>query len=174
MTSPCIIFFDEIDAIFPKRSSSSSNSSERLVTTLLTEMDGLEEINGVIVIGATNRPDMIDPAILRPGRFDHIIKLSLPDESERKAIFLVHSRNKPLANNIDIEDIVKKTDGFSGAEIKGVVKLASAYATSRFLNKVKGSVASTTDDKIKKLAESKKPKIEREDFAKAIITIQSS
>ena len=174
MTSPCIIFFDEIDAIFPKRSSSSSNSSERLVTTLLTEMNGLEEINGVIVIGATNRPDMIDPAILRPGRFDHIIKLSLPDESERKAIFLVHSRNKPLANNIDIEDIVKKTDGFSGAEIKGVVKLASAYATSRFLNEVKGSVASTTDDKIKKLAESKKPKIERGDFTKAIITIQSS
>ena len=87
-------------------------------------MDGLEEISGVIVIGATNRSDMIDPAILRPGRFDHIITLSLPDESERKAIFMIHSSNKPLANNIDVEDIVKKTDGFSGAEIQGVVKLA--------------------------------------------------
>ncbi len=175
MTSPCIIFFDEIDSIFPKRSaSSSSNSSERLVTTLLTEMDGLEEINGIIVIGATNRLDMIDPAILRPGRFDHVITISLPDESERKAIFLVHSRNKPLANNIDIEDIIEKTDGFSGAEIKGVVKLASGYATSRFLTEMKGNIASTTDGKIKKLAESKNPRIERRDFDKAIITIRSS
>jgi len=172
MTSPCIIFLDEIDAIFPKRSV--SNSSERLVTTLLTEMDGLEEISGVIVIGATNEPDMIDPAILRPGRFDYVITLPLPDESERNAIFQIHSRNKPLSNNIDIKDIAKKTDGFSGAEIKGVVKLASAYATSRFLTEMKGSVTSTTDEEIRKLAESKKPSIEKGDFEKAIIAIQSS
>ncbi|MHA1945884.1 MAG: CDC48 family AAA ATPase [Candidatus Hodarchaeales archaeon] len=175
MTSPCIIFFDEIDTIFPKRSTSNtSNSSERLVTTLLTEMDGLEEINGVIVIGATNRPDTIDPAILRPGRFDHIIKLSLPDEYERKAIFQVHIRNKPIANNIDIEEIVNKTDGFSGADIKGVVKLASSYATSRFLTNVNTGSTSNTDGEIKKLAQSKKPRIERGDFDKAIKTLQSS
>ncbi len=175
MTSPCIIFFDEIDTIFPKRSpSSNSNSSERLVTTLLTEMDGLEEITGVIVIGATNRPDSIDPAILRPGRFDHIIKLSLPDKSERKAIFQVHIRNKPIASNIDIEEITKKTDGFSGADIKGVVRLASTYATSRFLTNVNSGSVSNTDRDIKKIAESKKPRIERGDFDKAINAIQSS
>jgi transitional endoplasmic reticulum ATPase len=174
MTSPCIIFFDEIDAIFPKRNSlNTSNNSERLVTTLLTEMDGLEEIRGIIVIGATNQPDMIDPAILRQGRFDHVIKLSLPDLSERKAIFLVHTDNKPVANNIDIEDLAKKTDGFSGAEIKGVVKLASSYATSRFLTDMKGNLLSTNDKKIKELAESKKPRIERKDFDKAIAVIQS-
>jgi transitional endoplasmic reticulum ATPase len=175
MTSPCIIFFDEIDTIFPKRSTSNtSNSSERLVTTLLTEMDGLEEISGVIVIGATNRPDTIDPAILRPGRFDHIIKLSLPDKHERKAIFQVHIRNKPMVSNIDIEEIVNKTDGFSGADIKGMVKLASSYATSRFLTDVNTGSVSNTDREIKKLALSKKPGIERGDFDRAIKTLQSS
>jgi transitional endoplasmic reticulum ATPase len=175
MTSPCIIFFDEIDTIFPKRSTSSnSNSSERLVTTLLTEMDGLEEISGVIVIGATNRPDTIDPAVLRPGRFDHIIKLNLPDKHERKAIFQVHIRNKPIANNIDIEEIINQTDGFSGADIKGVVKLASSYATSRFLTNVNTGSVTNTDGEIKKLAQSKKPRIERGDFDKAIKTLQSS
>lgn len=175
MTSPCIVFFDEIDTIFPKRSTSNtSNSSERLVTTLLTEMDGLEEISGVIVIGATNRPDTIDSAILRPGRFDHIIKLSLPDKYERKAIFQVHIRNKPIANNIDLEEIANKTDGFSGADIKGVVKLASSYATSRFLMDVNTGSASNTDGEIKKLAQSKKPRIESGDFDKAIKTLQSS
>ena len=175
MTSPCIVFFDEIDTIFPKRSTSNtSNSSERLVTTLLTEMDGLEEISGVIVIGATNRPDTIDSAILRPGRFDHIVKLSLPDKYERKAIFQVHIRNKPIANNIDLEEIANKTDGFSGADIKGVVKLASSYATSRFLMDVNTGSASNTDGEIKKLAQSKKPRIESGDFDKAIKTLQSS
>ena len=174
MTSPCIVFFDEIDTIFPKRSTSrSSNSSERLVTTLLTEMDGLEEINGVIVIGATNRPDAIDPAILRPGRFDHTIKLILPNKSERKAIFEVHIKNKPMANNIDIEEITKKTDGFSGADIRGVVRLASTYATSRFIAEVNTDSASNSDKEIKKLAESKKPRIESRDFDRAIQTIQS-
>ena len=175
MTSPCIIFFDEIDTIFPKRSTSNiSNSSERLVTTLLTEMDGLEEINGVIVIGATNRPDSIDPAILRPGRFDHIIKLSLPDKSERKSIFQVYIKDKPVSKDIDTGKLAEKTDGFSGADIKGVVKLASTYATSRFLTSVNKGSTSNSDMRIKELTESKKPRIEKEDIEKAINAIQNS
>ncbi len=173
LTTPCIIFFDEIETIFPIRKESNP-SSERLVTTLLTEMDGLVEMDDIIVIGATNRPDMIDPAILRPGRFDYIIDLPLPDMTAREKILEIHIRNKPLNPKVSITSLAKLTDGFSGAELKGIVNLASSYATSRFLSGIKKNSPAPTDLEIQSRLESKKPTIEIHDFEKAINTIRTT
>jgi transitional endoplasmic reticulum ATPase len=175
LTSPSIIFFDEIDTIFPSRKNTTlSTHSERLVTTLLTEMDGLEEIDDIIVIGATNRPDIIDPAILRPGRFDHIIELPLPDLKTRKSIFKIHSQHKPLSSDVKLDNLAKKTESFSGAEIKGIVNLASSYATSRFLSEVKQENQNLSKNAIERFIDSKKPEIKNDDFEKAISNIRSS
>ncbi|MHA1995309.1 MAG: CDC48 family AAA ATPase [Candidatus Hodarchaeales archaeon] len=173
LTTPCIVFFDEIEIIFPVRTESNP-SSERLVATLLTEMDGLEEINDIIVIGATNRPDMIDPAVLRPGRFDYIIDLPLPDTVARGKILDIYVKDKPIDTNISIDSLAKLTAGFSGADLKGIVNLASSYATSRFLSQVKESNPLPTDKEIHQMTESKKPKIKVSDFEKAVSTIRTS
>ena len=97
--APCIVFFDEIDALVPSRGGGTSDAhvAERVLSQFLTELDGVEELRGVLVLGATNRADMLDPAILRPGRFDEIIEIPLPDEESRRSIFDVHLRHKPLA-----------------------------------------------------------------------------
>ncbi len=131
--SPCIIFFDEIDALIPKRGSGStdSNVAERILSQFLAEMDGIEELKGVLVMGATNRMDMLDPAVLRPGRFDEMLEIPMPDEKERRSIFEVHLRNKPLASNIDLADLASKSDGFSGAEISSVCARAALEAVRR-------------------------------------------
>ena len=173
LTTPCIVFFDEIETIFPIRKESNP-SSERLVTTLLTEMDGLEELNDIIVIGATNRPDMIDPAVLRPGRFDHIINLPLPDQISRTKILEIHIMNKPIDSKISIDSLAKLTDGFSGADLKGVVNLASSYATSRFMSQVTKGDTLPTDLEIHQMTETKKPKIKISDFEKAVSVIRTS
>jgi transitional endoplasmic reticulum ATPase len=173
LTTPCIVFFDEIETIFPIRKESNP-SSERLVTTLLTEMDGLEAINDIIVIGATNRPDMLDPAVLRPGRFDHIINLPLPDFNARINILNIHTKGKPVDSKISIDSLAKLTDGFSGADLKGVVNLASSYATSRFISQITGSNSIPTDIEIHQMTESKKPNIKISDFEKAVSTIRTS
>src|SRR5579863_6369487 len=111
--APCIIFLDEIDALAPSRGSggSDSNVTERVVSQILTELDGLEELHNVLVIGATNRVDLIDSALLRPGRFDRILEVPLPDSKGRKNIFNIHTKNKPLANGVDISKLVELTDG---------------------------------------------------------------
>ncbi|MHA2289735.1 MAG: AAA family ATPase, partial [Promethearchaeota archaeon] len=173
LTTPCIVFFDEIETIFPVRAESNP-SSERLVTTLLTEMDGLEEIDDIIVIGATNRPDMIDPAVLRPGRFDYIINLPLPDLVARGNILNIHVKDKPIDAKTSIDSLAKLTDGFSGADLKGVVNLASSYATSRFLSHVKKKYPLPTDKEIHEMTESEKPKIKISDFEKAVGAIRKS
>ncbi len=173
LTSPCIIFFDEIETIFPIRKESNA-SSERLVTTLLTEMDGLEEIDDIIVIGATNRPDMLDPAVLRPGRFDNIIDLPLPNSSAREKIFAIHCKNRPLDPKISISSLTELTEGFSGADLQGVVNLASSYATSRVLSQVMESNPQPTNQEVQKITESKKPLIRKSDFEKAIEVIRKS
>ena len=100
--APCIIFFDEIDALVPARNAGGSDAhvAERVLSQFLTELDGVEELKGVLVLGATNRPDMLDPAVLRPGRFDEIVDIPLPDQESRRLIFEVHLRNKPLAPGI--------------------------------------------------------------------------
>ncbi|MHA1995183.1 MAG: CDC48 family AAA ATPase [Candidatus Hodarchaeales archaeon] len=116
--APAIIFFDEIDSIAPIRGKSfDSGVTERMISQFLTELDGLEELKGVVVIAATNRPDMIDPALLRPGRFDKIIGISLPDETTRLEILNIHTGKVPLSSDVDLSQLARKTDNFSGADL---------------------------------------------------------
>ncbi|MDD5033442.1 MAG: CDC48 family AAA ATPase [Methylococcaceae bacterium] len=133
--SPCIIFLDEVDALIPARGEGSTDShvAERVLSQFLSEMDGLEELKGVFVMGATNRVDLIDPAMLRPGRFDEIVELPLPDEQARREILSVHLRNKPLGANIDAEDLAARCEGASGAELAAVCNRAALRALRRLV-----------------------------------------
>ncbi len=130
MASPCIIFIDEIDSVAYTRSGDSSDSmvSERVVDTLLTEMDGLGGLKNVIVIAATNRPDIIDPALLRPGRFDKIIEIPMPNEVARLEILKVHMKRMPIAKEVSIEQLAKSTEGYTGAEIENLTREAGMNA----------------------------------------------
>ncbi|MBR9703594.1 CDC48 family AAA ATPase, partial [Candidatus Woesearchaeota archaeon] len=133
-TSPTIIFFDEIDSIAPRRggqdgsSGSGSHVTERVVNQLLTEMDGLQELNDVVIVAATNRPDIMDTALLRPGRFDRIILVGSPDAKTRGKIFEVHTKGMKLAKDVDIAMLVEKTDGYAGADIESVCREAAILA----------------------------------------------
>jgi ribosome biogenesis ATPase len=125
-SAPCVIFFDELDALAPKRSNDSNNASaERVVNQLLTEMDGVESRRNVFVIAATNRPDIIDPAMLRPGRLDKMLFVPLPNETERAIILKTCARKTPTHDNVDLSVIAKKTEFFSGADLSQVVKEAA-------------------------------------------------
>ncbi|WP_456475704.1 CDC48 family AAA ATPase [Candidatus Pyrohabitans sp.] len=128
--SPCIIFFDELDALAPMRGSAVGEPRvvERIVNTLLFEMDGMEEIYNVVVIGATNRPDIIDPALLRPGRFEELLLIPLPDYEARLEIFRVHTRGMPLASDVDLEALARETKGYTGADIASVCRRAGMFA----------------------------------------------
>ncbi len=134
--SPCIIFFDEVDAIVPRRGSGSSGShiTENVVSQILTEIDGLEELHNVLIIGATNRLDIVDPAILRPGRFDRIIEVPIPDAKGLENIFKIHTKKKPLAKDVDLGKLVARTDGFSGAEIAAIANRAGITALKRYVS----------------------------------------
>ena len=124
-TAPTVIFFDEIDSIASTRGlNSDSGVTQRVVNQLLTEMDGMEELHDISVIAATNRVDIIDPALLRPGRFDRHVEVGLPDLKSRIAIFKVHTKDIPLANDVDIEELAKKTEGYVGADIEAVCREA--------------------------------------------------
>jgi len=132
--APCIIFLDEIDSIAPIRGMGyDSHVTERVVSQLLTEMDGLEELKDVIVIAATNRPDMVDPALLRPGRLDRLIYIQPPDRETRQRIFEVHLRGKPIGGDIAIEELARITDKYVGADIAAIVKEAVMAALREFL-----------------------------------------
>lgn len=126
-TAPTVIFFDEIDSIASNRGDQSGDSgvTKRVVNQLLTEMDGLEELEDVAIIAATNRPDIIDPGLMRPGRFDRHIKVDTPDEKSRLAIFKVHSKDMPLAKDVNIEKLAKRTEGYVGADIEAVCREAA-------------------------------------------------
>ncbi len=128
-TAPTILFFDEIDALVPRRGlGSDSHASERVVNQMLTEMDGLESLNDVVIIGATNRPDMVDPALLRQGRFDRIIFTSIPDEASRKKIFEIYLQKMPVAKSVNVEKLAAKTEGYVGSDIEGVCREAAMIA----------------------------------------------
>ncbi|MHB0874798.1 MAG: CDC48 family AAA ATPase [Anaerolineae bacterium] len=132
--SPCIVFLDEIDALAPTRGSGGdSHVSERVVSQLLTELDGIEELRGVVVLAATNRPDIVDPALLRPGRFELRLELPRPDQEGRRAIFAVHTRGKPLASDVDLDLLAARTDGKVGADIDGICRSAALAAIREFL-----------------------------------------
>ncbi|QDA31829.1 CDC48 family AAA ATPase [Thermococcus indicus] len=131
--APTVIFIDEIDAIAPRRGTDVNRVTDRLINQLLTEMDGIQENSGVVVIAATNRPDIIDPALLRPGRFDRLILVPAPDEKARLEIFKVHTRNVPLAEDVSLEELAKRTEGYTGADIEAVVREAAMLAMRRAL-----------------------------------------
>mgnify|MGYP003878286603 CR=1 FL=1 len=128
--APCIIFFDEIDAIAPVRGAGIGDShvTERVVSQILTEMDGIEKLENVVVIAATNRPDIIDPALLRPGRFDRLIYVPPPDVNSRYEIFKVHTRKMPLAEDVDLRKLAEMTEGYTGADIEAVCREAAMIA----------------------------------------------
>jgi len=134
--APCIIFLDEVDALVPRRGNGSSEShvTESVVSQILTEIDGLEELHNVLIIGATNRLDIVDEALLRPGRFDRIIEVSFPDYKGRQHIFEIHTKKKPLAEDVNITKLVELTNGFSGAEIGAVTNQAAIIALKRYVN----------------------------------------
>ena len=116
--APCIVFFDEIDAIAPTRGhGSDSHVTERVISQLLTEMDGLEVLSNVIIIAATNRPDIIDAALLRPGRFDRLLYVPPPDKEARMQILKIHTSKKPLADDVNIDTVANQTEGYTGADI---------------------------------------------------------
>jgi len=128
--APTIIFFDEIDAIASRRGGidEGSRATERVVNQLLTEMDGLEEMTGVLVLAATNRPDMLDPGLLRPGRFDKILSTRVPDIKSREEIFKIHMKNMPLTSDVDINELAKLTENYVGADIEGLCREAALIA----------------------------------------------
>ncbi len=138
-TAPCMVFIDEIDAVGRQRGAGvggGNDEREQTLNQLLVEMDGISDNAGIVVIAATNRPDVLDPALLRPGRFDRQITVSLPDVRGRKAILEVHARNKKLADDINLEALAKRTPGFSGAELENVLNEAAILAVRGNLEKI--------------------------------------
>jgi transitional endoplasmic reticulum ATPase len=134
--APCIIFFDELDAIAPTRGNhGDSHVTERVISQFLTEMDGLEILTNVVVIGATNRPDIIDPALLRPGRFDRILYVPPPDRESRLQIIKIHTKKKPLDQDVNIEVLADKTDGYTGADIASLSSAAVMLALREHITK---------------------------------------
>lgn len=135
-TAPTIIFFDEIDALASRRTGSEADSgvTQRVVNQLLTEIDGLEELQDVVVIAATNRPDILDPALLRPGRFDRHVKVEDPDKEARLAIFKVHTKDMPLAEDVDLEKLAEKTEGYVGADIEAICREAAMLTLREDMN----------------------------------------
>jgi len=132
--APCIVFFDEIDALVPRRGvEGGSQVTERVVSQFLSELDGIEELRGVLVLAATNRIDRVDPALLRPGRFDFLVELPLPDHKARLAILKVHTRSMPLADEVDLDSLAATTEGFVGADLEGLCRRAALLAIREFL-----------------------------------------
>jgi transitional endoplasmic reticulum ATPase len=134
--APCVVFFDEIDSIAPVRGlGGDSMVTERVVSQLLTELDGIQQLTSVVIIAATNRSDMIDPALLRPGRFDKIVYVPLPDKATRKKILEIHSLEKPISDIVDFDRIAEITDGFSGADVSAVANTAVSLVLHEYLQK---------------------------------------
>lgn len=166
--SPCVIFFDELDAVAPRRGGSEGDShvTERVISQMLTELDGLEDLKGVVVIGATNRPDIIDEALLRPGRFDRILEVPVPDKESRREILKIHTSKKPLDHNtVNIDKLVELTDGYTGADIAAMVNAAAMSAIKEHMmtsvnkeNEIKEETHAKTREYIKE-NEQQKPKL---------------
>jgi len=133
--APTIVFLDEIDSIAPRRGTfEGSHVTESVVNQLLTSIDGLESMEGVVVIGATNRPDIIDPGLLRPGRFDRLLLIPAPDVVSRLEIFKIHTKDMPLAKDVSLDELAEKTVGYSGADIDAVCREAAMLALRKDIN----------------------------------------
>jgi transitional endoplasmic reticulum ATPase len=149
--APTILFFDEIDSIVPKRGSSSTDAhvTERVISQFLTEMDGIEELKGVVVLAATNRLDLVDSAMLRSGRFDLIFELPVPDEKTREQIFAIHTRNKPLSKDVDLKKLAKEADGRTGSDIEFVCRKASMFAVREYIERNSANEKISADGELK-------------------------
>eukprot|EP00922_Rhytidocystis_sp_ex-Travisia-forbesii_P041134 GHVS01061387.1.p1 GENE.GHVS01061387.1~~GHVS01061387.1.p1 ORF type:complete len:757 (+),score=145.70 GHVS01061387.1:190-2460(+) len=145
VSSPCIIFFDELDSLCSKRSAEGTQSAERVVNQLLTEMDGVEERKNVFVVAATNRPDIIDPAMLRPGRLDRLLYVPLPDKEERLDILRTLCRGKPLDEDVDMSRLSEMTEGYTGADLAAVLREATMAALERCVDTVNGEPANSVN-----------------------------
>lgn len=164
--SPCVIFFDEIDSIAPSRTGGTTDSrvSERVVSQLLTEFDGIEELKGVVVVAATNRPDIIDKALLRPGRIDRMIYIPPPEKKTRKKIFEIHLKNKPVAEDVDLALLSEKTENYVGADIEAICREAVMLSIREIVRK------GMNKDDLKKALKGKK--IEKRHFEDAIKRVE--
>jgi len=164
--SPCVIFFDEIDSIAPSRTGGTTDSrvSERVVSQLLTEFDGIEELKGVVVVAATNRPDIIDKALLRPGRVDRMIYIPPPEKKTRKKIFEIHLKDKPVAKDVDMNILSEKTENYVGADIEAICKEAVMLSIREIVRK------GMNKDDLKKALKGKK--IEKRHFEDAIKRVE--
>jgi transitional endoplasmic reticulum ATPase len=146
--APCILFFDEIESLIPTRGKTGGDQvTERVVTQFLTEMDGIEELKGVMVLASTNRPDLIDPAMLRPGRFDFVLEIPRPDARAREEIFKVHTRKKPLGADVSLAELAQETAGLAGAEIASICQKASLLAIREFLDREEQDLEQLVIDK---------------------------
>ena len=160
--APAIIFLDEFDSIAPLRGTGSdSKVTERVISQLLTELDGLERLHNIVVIAATNRPDMIDPALLRPGRFDRLVLIGYPDFEARKSIFFIHTKGKPLDKGVSLEELARMTDDYSGADIASVCQEAVMNSIRRYIQN------GQKDDVTQHI-------ISRDDFEKAVKKVPPS
>jgi transitional endoplasmic reticulum ATPase len=141
--APTVIFIDELDSLVPARGGGLGEPqvTERVVNTILAEMDGLEELNNVVLIGATNRPNLIDPALLRPGRFDELIYVGTPDTAGRRRILAIHTKNMPLAKDVDLERLAQRTERFTGADLEDLVRRAGLTALRRGLDSAQVTMA---------------------------------
>jgi transitional endoplasmic reticulum ATPase len=134
LSNPCIIFFDELEAIAGARhGGESGNVTERVISQMLTEMDGIEELRGVVILGATNRPDLLDPSLLRAGRFEVRLELPMPDKASRRAIFEVHAAGKRLGEDVDLDVLADETEGLAGADIEAACRRAAMESIKAFV-----------------------------------------
>jgi len=164
--APTILFLDEVDSLIPRRGSSSTDAhvTERVISQFLTEMDGIEELKGVVVLAATNRLDLVDPAILRSGRFDLLFELPLPDESTREEIFRIHTKDKPLAQDVDLKDLANKTNGMAGSDIEFISRKASMFAIREYIEYKRLEKTKSTAPELK---------ISRQHFERAVALMQA-
>ena len=149
--APCLIFIDEIDAVGRQRGTGlggGHDEREQTLNQLLTEMDGFGTNEGIIIIAATNRPDVLDPALLRPGRFDRQVTVSLPDINGRKEILAVHAKNKKLAPDVTLENLAKRTPGFSGADFENLLNEAALLAVRRNKEEITMSEVDEATDRV--------------------------
>jgi len=166
--APCVIFFDEIDSLAGRRGvETGTKVTERVLNQLLAEIDGLEDLKDILVIGATNRPDMLDPGLLRPGRFDRILLVNTPEEDGRESILKIHTKDMPLAKNVSLKELAKKTVGYTGADLESLAREAAMLSlresidskevkTKHFdeaLKKVKPSVTKSALEAYKRIEE---------------------
>lgn len=166
--APSIIFIDELDAVAPKREEVTGEVEKRVVAQLLSLMDGMEAMGDVVVIGATNRPDALDPALRRPGRFDREIVIGVPDKNGRKEILQIHTRGMPLADDVDLEELARLTHGFVGADLAALAKEAAMNALRRFLPQIDIEKDTIPTEVLEKM------KVTKTDFEEALKDIQPS